>query len=600
MTFGLLSPAGRIAVVGFDGVNAFGTAETAYHTRIGDFTGALPQQARLMRLVDQVGPDQYRVLQDIRAGQRVPVTEGRLLSGAETAEVFGPYVDRNIGIRTAQPEDTEDGQDLQRHPVLVESKSKPGDVINGRPVPVGTRIYEPAEKRPAVVHAGYRPGGWDPIQEMGLEKVHPYYDLPRGHKLAIRMLAGALLRMGVPYSVIADVYEREKRGVSAGPGMSPGMELENGMSRPGLNLPLRTDQLARYVSDNAAFLIAKILDAGFASTRLGACNTGICNAEIMVDQIRLERLLFGALGAFESAITLSTIEGFVAQKALADNNSVAQMGDHPSLISMPGLVGRAGFVMGEGGAILFVEEMESALERGAIIYGEIMAARTAVATRGSIDAAAPTRGIELAMRRALEDAARLDGVSPKKIACQIRWVSEHGTSTPAGDTNGAACVDAEMRRAGRSVQDPLFMTYTKGGPRLEGIPTARRVGGGGVGHDLGGAAAMALAESFFYFSHGVLPPAVASLDRVDPAIANARHIVFPTSPLRGDWSMGIVTALGFGDTNGAVIVRAFDPDRYEGGRRANRAEHLAWVRERQLDLATGRMKLGQLIPSPNG
>lgn len=124
-------------------------------------------------------------------------------------------------------------------------------------------------------------------------------------------------------------------------------------------------------------------------------------------------------GGSEAPICAMGLGGFNSMKALSTRN------DAPEKASRPFDAQRDGFVMGEGGATLVLEELQHALKRGAKIYAEVVGFG---ATADAHHITAPPEGGEGAvrsMRRALNDA----GIPPEAID----YINVHGTSTPLGD-----------------------------------------------------------------------------------------------------------------------------------------------------------------------
>jgi 3-oxoacyl-[acyl-carrier-protein] synthase II len=124
-------------------------------------------------------------------------------------------------------------------------------------------------------------------------------------------------------------------------------------------------------------------------------------------------------GGSEAPITPMGLGGFDSMKALSTRN------DAPEKASRPFDAQRDGFVMGEGGATLVLEELEHALKRGAKIYAEVVGIGN---TADAYHITAPAEGGEGAvrsMKRALKDA----GIAPEAID----YINVHGTSTPLGD-----------------------------------------------------------------------------------------------------------------------------------------------------------------------
>lgn len=572
----LFNPAGRIAVVGYGAVNALGTDETSYLTRTGRFEEALPEYRRIMGVAD--GP------------------------GARD------YIDRNIGIRTPRPEDTEEGIDLQRFQGYRDEVLKEDTVINGRLYRKGEGVLVPRTWKLPVCHAGFLPSGWDLSAEMGLSG-KPYDEFSRAHLLMMRAFVNGVVRMGVPWSAIESRIAPEQRGVAAAPGMAPGKDIREGMVNPYLGRKIKKNQLARYLADLGAFRLAQTMNARWASTRIGACDTGICNMEDLVRVMRAGQVLFGAVATFESVLNETSIVGFNEQKALANDRAVALLNDHPSLVSMPGLQKRSGFILAEGAGVLFLMNMELAMEIGAVIYGELLSARTALGEIESADPANPTKGVILAMARGIKEAADLDGVTPQQFIQDLDFINGHGTSTPAGDINGMVCYDALLRDLGRDPKRPVWVVYAKGGPRLDFVPSARQVGGNGTGHLLAGAASAAAVENMSIHEEGILPASVSGLGEVDPEILlgsnkpdkktpPSQYLIYTTQPTSAQTEVGMAEAEGFGDSNGKGTTRKFRPERYRGGREIQSQQDEARARSDEwfAEVRSGKKKAAEFVP----
>ena len=124
-------------------------------------------------------------------------------------------------------------------------------------------------------------------------------------------------------------------------------------------------------------------------------------------------------GGCEAAMTPLSLGAFANMKALSTRN------DEPHRASRPFDKGRDGFVMGEGGGMLVLEELEQAQQRGASIYAEVvgygMSADAFHVTQPDPEA----RGVALCLQRALDEA----GLEPSAID----YINAHGTSTPYND-----------------------------------------------------------------------------------------------------------------------------------------------------------------------
>ena len=214
-----------------------------------------------------------------------------------------------------------------------------------------------------------------------------------------------------------------------------------------------------------------------------------------------------AAGGSESAATLTSLAGFSNMTALSSSG-----------ISRPFDVDRDGFVMGEGAAVLILEEWERAEARGATILGEILGAASN-ADAHHITAPAPGgTGAIVCMRLALEDA----GLEPG----QITQINAHGTSTPLNDAAEAEAVRAVFGDDGPPV------TSTKGV----------------TGHALGAAGALEAAAVLLSMRHRTIPP-TANTKVVDLGID-----VVTDEPR--DWDPGptISNNFGFGGHNGSLII----------------------------------------------
>ncbi|PJF38984.1 MAG: beta-ketoacyl-[acyl-carrier-protein] synthase II, partial [Phototrophicales bacterium] len=186
-------------------------------------------------------------------------------------------------------------------------------------------------------------------------------------------------------------------------------------------------------------------------------------------------------GGTEAAITPLAVAGFSAMKALSFRNH------DPAHASRPFDKDRDGFVMGEGAGILFLEELEQALGRGARIYGEIVGyASTCDAYH--ITAPVPDgQGATRAMELAVQDA----GLTP----AEIDYINAHGTSTPANDKTETKAIKKAL--GDRAYQIAISSTKSM------------------TGHLLGGSGGIEAVATVLTIFHDKIPPTI-NLVNPDP------------------------------------------------------------------------------------
>src|SRR5262245_29319586 len=253
--------------------------------------------------------------------------------------------------------------------------------------------------------------------------------------------------------------------------------------------------LERGPDRTSPFSIVQIIPnmaAAWVSMELGtqgplATETTACAASNMalgdgLDAIRLGRADVMFCGGTEAPVTRVGIAGFSAMRALSQRN------DDPKRGSRPFDADRDGFVMGEAGAMLVLEELDHARDRGATIHAEVLGYGTssdaAHVTEPDPSGVNPAR----AMRMALDDA----GID----AAGVGYVNAHGTSTPLGDP-------AETR----------VLKLALGEENAAGTPVSSTKGA--TGHCLGAAGAVEAIFSIFAVQRGVLPPTI-NYEKPDP------------------------------------------------------------------------------------
>ena len=224
-------------------------------------------------------------------------------------------------------------------------------------------------------------------------------------------------------------------------------------------------------------------------------------------------------GGAEATVTPMAIGGFANMKALSERN------ESPETASRPFDATRDGFVMGEGSAVLVLEELEHARRRGAHIHAEIVG-YGATGDAYHLTAPAPDgEGAQRAMRRALADA----GLGP----ADVQYVNAHGTSTPANDLNETKAIKAVFgeHAAGLSVSSTKSCT----------------------GHMLGAAGSLEFVASALVVQNGIIPPTI-NYSEPDP---DCDLNYTPNVAVKRDVDAVLSNSFGFGGHNVTLAVRRF-------------------------------------------
>jgi 3-oxoacyl-[acyl-carrier-protein] synthase II len=274
------------------------------------------------------------------------------------------------------------------------------------------------------------------------------------------------------------------------------------------------------------------MGAGWVSMELGtkgplSSECTACAASNMAlgdgaDAIRLGRADVMLCGGTEAAINKVGIAGFGAMRALSRRN------DDPKHASRPFDAKRDGFVMGEAGAVLVLEELEHAKVRGAKIYAEF-AGYGVSADASHITEPDPTgENPARALRMAMADA----GVTPD----EIDYINAHATSTPLGDASETRVIKLAM---GEENAYSIPVSGTKGA----------------TGHCLGAAGAVEALFTTLAVHDGKLPPTI-NYEVEDPE-CDLDYV--PNAARDADVRVAVNNSFGFGGHNACVVLK-----RYEG------------------------------------
>ncbi len=265
------------------------------------------------------------------------------------------------------------------------------------------------------------------------------------------------------------------------------------------------------------------LAAGNISIRFGAkginyapvsaCSTGNHAIGEAGEAIRRGTADVVFAGGFDCGVTPLGLAGFCAARALSTRN------DDPQRASRPFAAGRDGFVMGEGGGVLVLEEYEHAKARGARIRAELVG-YGATADAHHITAPAPDGS---GARRAMLEALSLADLAARDIG----YINAHGTSTPLGDIAETDAIKAVFGADAPPVSSTKSMT----------------------GHLLGGAGALEAVLAVLALERGVLPPTI-NLDHPDPA-CDLDYI--PNVARHAQAQAAMSNSFGFGGHNATLI-----------------------------------------------
>ena len=220
-------------------------------------------------------------------------------------------------------------------------------------------------------------------------------------------------------------------------------------------------------------------------------------------------------GGAEATINDFGLATFAQARALSTRN------DAPESASRPFDADRDGFVMGEGGAALVLEERELALARGATIHGELLGYGMSADAYHITLPRPGGNGAARAMTAALADA----GLQPSDIG----YINAHGTSTVANDSTESAAIRIALGEAAETT--PVSSTKSM------------------TGHLLGGAGAVEAVVAIKAVSEGVIPPTI-NYETPDPE-CDLDYVPNEARPAEIDYAMS--NSFGFGGHNVALI-----------------------------------------------
>jgi len=280
--------------------------------------------------------------------------------------------------------------------------------------------------------------------------------------------------------------------------------------------------IPKLIGDIAPGLIS--IKYGFRGANYGtvsACASSTNSIGASFDNIRLGRADVMITGGSEAAVTKAGIGGFSSMKALSERN------DNPTAASRPFDAQRDGFVLGEGGGAIILEELEHAKARGANILAEIVGLGLTADAHHMTAPHPEGLGAANVMKMALADA----GLS----ATDVDYVNVHGTSTPLGDV-------AEAQAIQKVFGDHAYKLN---------ISSTKSM----TGHLLGAAGVVETLACISAITDEYIPPTI-NHEYADEAIDSKLNLTFNTAQER-KVNVAVSNTFGFGGHNASVVIKRY-------------------------------------------
>ncbi|MDF1560194.1 MAG: beta-ketoacyl-ACP synthase II [Bacteroidales bacterium] len=281
--------------------------------------------------------------------------------------------------------------------------------------------------------------------------------------------------------------------------------------------------IPKMISDIAAGMLS--IKYGFRGPNFATVSACASSTNAIIDAyyyIILGKADLFIAGGSEASVNPPGVGGFNAMQAMSTNNEEYETASRPFDVS------RDGFVIGEGGGGLILEELGHAMARGAKIYAEVVGAGL-TADAYHITAPHPDgMGALNVMKLAIEEA----GLKPE----EIDYINVHGTATPLGDI---AETKAIVRLFGEHAYK-LNISATKSM----------------TGHLLGAAGAVEAIATVMAVVHDIVPPTI-NLRNPDPAIDPKLNLT-PNKAEKRTVRAALSNTFGFGGHNASVLIRKFE------------------------------------------
>jgi len=290
-----------------------------------------------------------------------------------------------------------------------------------------------------------------------------------------------------------------------------------------------------YTPRFSPFFIPKIISdiaAGHISMKYGFmgpnyCTVSACasSTNAIIDAYNIIRLGMAETmlsGGSEAAINEIGMGGFQSMMAITSNNEEYKTASRPFCKT------RSGFVMGEGGAALMLEEYEHAKARGAKIYAEVVGAGMSADAHHLTAPHPEGKGAAIVMRNAIKDA----GINSD----EIDYINVHGTATPRGDISELLAIKEIFGEHAYDIN----------------ISSTKSI----VGHLLGAAGAIESMFSILAMRDGIVPPTINHQEQ-DPDIDPKLNLTLHKAQKR-EIKYALSNTFGFGGHNTSVIFKKYE------------------------------------------
>jgi 3-oxoacyl-[acyl-carrier-protein] synthase II len=275
------------------------------------------------------------------------------------------------------------------------------------------------------------------------------------------------------------------------------------------------------ITNMAGALLA--IDLGFMGPNYSistACATGNNCIFSAAEHLRRGDADLMICGGSEASLTPIGLAGFVACKALSENN------EHPTKASRPWDKGRDGFVMGEGAGVLVLETLEHAQARGATILAEYLGGAVSCDAHHMTSPRLDGLGVSTCIQNAIKDA----GIKKE----DINYINAHATSTPAGDMCEINAVNTVF------------------GPLMKGIKMNATKSM--IGHCLGAAGGIEAIATIKAIMTGKLHPTI-NLDDPEEGLGEVDPI--RNGAIDHRVTAGLSNSFGFGGHNSSLIFAPY-------------------------------------------